>query len=226
MMQSILIVILLLCGYLYLLQIVTRRTANKNSLTLVAFVLLLIYAAISGALILILSTLGSVEMILLALMLLFASVSLFLTIYGLIRDFRKLNKGMLAVFLVYMFALAYITFFSREVRDQTVITIVPFNSFAKALRTHSPDAINHLLLNVALFIPMGLLLPMIYPEKLASIFFVLPMGMMCTTLIESIQLILRLGNCDIDDIIANTLGTLLGYLIYLLFRRFYRDDPK
>ena len=222
-MQTILIVILMLCGYLYLLQIVTRRTANKNSLTLAAVVLLVIYSAITGALILILRTLGSAEMILMAFLLLFASISLGLAVYGMCRDFRKLNKGMLAVFLVYVLALAYITFFSREVREETVIKLVPFNSFAKALRTHSPDTINHLLLNIALFVPMGLLFPMIYPEKLSTIFFVLPIGLMCTTLIESLQLILRLGHCDIDDIIANTLGTLLGYLFYKISRSLFRD---
>ena len=224
-MQSILIVILMLCGYLYLLQVVTRRTPNKNSLTLVAIVLLMIYTVLSGALILILSTLGSVELILMALLLLFATVALCMAVYGMLRDFRKLNKGILAVFLVYLLALTYITFLSRETRSQTVIKMVPFASLTDAMRSRSSEKLNHMLLNVALFVPMGLLFPMIYPEKLSTIFFVLPMGMMFTTLIESLQLILRLGNCVIDDIIANTLGTLLGFLFYAIFRRFRRDDP-
>lgn len=222
LMQTLLVVILMLCGYLYLLQIVTRRASNKNAITVLAIVLFFIYAVLSGALIIILSTLGSIELILMALLLLFASIALCMALYGMIRDFRLLNKGMLAVFLVYVFALAYITFLSRETRERTVILMVPFASLTEAIRTHNAEEINHMLLNVALFVPMGMLFPMIYPEKLSTIFFVLPMGMMCTTLIESLQLILRLGHCDIDDIIANTLGTLLGYLFYLIYRRFQR----
>ena len=34
------------------------------------------------------------------------------------------------------------------------------------------------------------------------------------SIIESCQLIFRLGNCDVDDILANTFGALLGLVLY------------
>jgi glycopeptide antibiotics resistance protein len=40
-------------------------------------------------------------------------------------------------------------------------------------------------------------------------------------LIEILQLIFYLGTCDIDDLILNVLGSLLGYGVYRLFKRLY-----
>ena len=47
-----------------------------------------------------------------------------------------------------------------------------------------------------------------------AIFAVLGIGVMLSTIIESCQLIFRLGNCDVDDILANTFGALLGLVLY------------
>ena len=93
----------------------------------------------------------------------------------------------------------------------------PFASVAKALRRGDQAALNHMLLNVAMFVPLGFIYPMIYPEKLAKVIRVLPMGLLCAIAIESTQLLLRMGQCDIDDIIANTLGAVIGAVCYRLF---------
>ena len=37
--------------------------------------------------------------------------------------------------------------------------------------------------------------------------------------VEAIQLIFRAGSCDVDDIILNTLGTALGYVLFRLIQR-------
>ncbi len=221
-MQIILIAMILLCGYLYLWQLVTKHASNRNrsALTVMAVVLLMLYVFLTGALMLVLSRLGSMEMILMALLMLIASVALCLSVYGILRDFRSLNKGMLALFLVYMLAMSYITYFSRDVRRHSVIMMVPFAALKSALKSGSQEALNHLMLNVAMFVPLGMLLPAVCPQKLARLRFVLPIAMMCTTLIESLQLITRMGDCDIDDIIANTSGAVIGYFLYKLYRRF------
>ncbi|WP_349305985.1 VanZ family protein [Clostridium swellfunianum] len=38
---------------------------------------------------------------------------------------------------------------------------------------------------------------------------------------EIVQLIFYLGTCDIDDLILNVLGSLLGYGVYRLFYNLY-----
>ena len=221
-MQLIMIGLLLLCGYLYLFQLAARRTENKSSVPFVAVILLLIYLAVAVPLLLIIRSLGSTEMTLTALLLLFACVALFIALYGLARNFRDVSKGMLALFLVYSLAVAYITVFSRErVRGSSSgaggIYLFRFDMISEAVRTRSLEPVNHLLLNVAMFVPFGILLPMICPEKLSRWSYALMLGLMFTIIIEFTQMLLRLGQTDLTDIVANAFGAVLGYCLYRIF---------
>jgi glycopeptide antibiotics resistance protein len=66
--------------------------------------------------------------------------------------------------------------------------------------------------NVLLFLPLGFLLPYIHPrwDSFSGTTFA---GFSFSLLIELSQL-LNNRRTDVDDLILNTLGTLLGYLIY------------
>lgn len=66
--------------------------------------------------------------------------------------------------------------------------------------------------NIAVFVPMGILLPVIY--KKLSIKKTVVIGFFVSLTIELAQFIIGLGICDIDDLITNTIGVLLGALIY------------
>ena len=220
MMQMVLAGILLLCGYIYLLQIVLKRSANKNAAPFIAVFLLAIYGVAAAVLLFALSAMGSSEMTVMGLLLLIAAGVLTAAVFGAIRSFRQLKKGMLAMFLIYLLGVAYITIFSRDVKTgDTLIQMAPFAAFTQK-RANSAEMINHMLLNVGMFVPLGLLFPLIYPEKLSHWGYILGIGLTGTVLIETTQLLLRLGVCDIDDIIANTLGAVVGYVIYLIYRRF------
>lgn len=74
--------------------------------------------------------------------------------------------------------------------------------------------IEDLLLNIILFVPFGFLLPFLWP-KLNSWKTTL-IGLLFSVCIEITQYIFQLGCCDIDDIINNTFGTFLGYILYRL----------
>ena len=74
------------------------------------------------------------------------------------------------------------------------------------------SAIN-LIGNVVMFVPLGFLLPKTYP-KLKNFFRMLFWVIVIVVLIETLQLITTLGSCDIDDLILNVTGAILGYLIW------------
>ena len=40
------------------------------------------------------------------------------------------------------------------------------------------------------------------------------LGFMCSVAIESIQFYTGYGFCQLDDVVMNTLGTIIGYLLY------------
>lgn len=68
--------------------------------------------------------------------------------------------------------------------------------------------------NCLWFIPFGFLLPAIYSEYRRYGWLVIFMGMIVSMIIEILQFILCTGVTDIDDVIFNTLGTAVGYLIW------------
>ena len=67
------------------------------------------------------------------------------------------------------------------------------------------------MLNVILFVPMGLFLPLLY-KKYNSIKAVAITGFMFSLSVEMVQMF-GWGSSDINDLITNTIGACLGYLI-------------
>lgn len=217
-MQLLLIVILLLCGYFYLFQAVARRAASRSSIPILAIVLLVIYLMISLPLVLIIGQMGGTSFVFLALLILAACIGLFAAVYALIKNFRQLNKTMLVLFILYMLMMSYITIFSRRGRTQTDI-LLSFDSIEEAINRRSLKPLQHLWLNIVMFVPVGALFAAIDPPRLARFSIVLPLGMLLTTLIETTQLLLRIGQCDLEDLAANTLGACIGLLLFKIFRR-------
>lgn len=75
-----------------------------------------------------------------------------------------------------------------------------------------------LVMNVVMFVPFGVALPMLWKEK-GNFLPTAAAGFTLSLLIEISQLFNRRAT-DIDDLIMNTLGTVIGYLFYkLIFKR-------
>lgn len=78
------------------------------------------------------------------------------------------------------------------------------------------DAIRQILLNVIMMMPFGFLLPIIKKQTILSCLF---WTFLFSLGIELLQpLIDGFRSADVTDLITNTLGGLLGYVIYLLFK--------
>jgi glycopeptide antibiotics resistance protein len=73
------------------------------------------------------------------------------------------------------------------------------------------------LLNVLMFIPVGVLLPLLW-EQYQGWKGVLKFGCFLTVFIETVQ-IFTFRTTDIDDILTNLLGALLGYLLVWLLTK-------
>ena len=70
--------------------------------------------------------------------------------------------------------------------------------------------------NIAWFVPFGFLLPFLTgrPEKLPAM---LLLGFLLSLAIELSQFTFGTGESELDDLILNTLGTALGYLLNRLY---------
>jgi glycopeptide antibiotics resistance protein len=91
------------------------------------------------------------------------------------------------------------------------INIVPFVNLLQYDSTR--DIIWNVVGNTALFIPSGIILPIVY-HKLNTFGKVIAAGAIISLFIEVIQLPFTSRVTDIDDLILNTLGVMIGYGIY------------
>lgn len=94
------------------------------------------------------------------------------------------------------------------------ISLIPFQS--KGLTTYA--------LNVIMFMPLGFLLPFIW-KQWRSLLPTLLTGLVFSLIIELTQLFNR-RLTDIDDLMMNTLGTVIGYGIWLLYQRVFGRKKK
>ena len=225
LMQTLLTGLLLFGGYVYILQILIRRTMNRSAIPMIAAILLLIYGGISGFLVITFRNAGTIGSLLITVLLFMAMITLALMIRFLVTNWTEVSKGALALFAVYFLAVLYITLFGRNGGNDTSIRLQPFALISQSIQERNMRPLNHLLLNVAMFIPLGFLLPFVCPRKLARLRFAIPVGLLFSVMIESVQLLLKKGQCDVDDVIANTLGAVVGLALYMLYERLFKKQP-
>lgn len=86
----------------------------------------------------------------------------------------------------------------------------------------NPALVRHCIINlvgnVVLFIPLGFLLPRIWPKLRNFFLFLLTCTAMILT-VEALQLFTLLGSFDIDDVILNLAGMFLGYFLSFCKRK-------
>ncbi|MBR1780683.1 MAG: VanZ family protein [Oscillospiraceae bacterium] len=106
--------------------------------------------------------------------------------------------------------------------DLASVNLIPFRTILRQLRllTHpSGDirtfAVVNLAGNLLVFSPFGILLPLLWP-RFRRVGPLLLTGMLISAGIEGIQLFVG-RSTDVDDVIFNALGVLIGYGLYRLF---------
>ncbi len=67
--------------------------------------------------------------------------------------------------------------------------------------------------NIVGFMPLGFLLPFAFP-KMRGIILITLTSFTATLLVETCQLVSRTGSFDVDDLLLNTIGGVLGYFVY------------
>lgn len=121
----------------------------------------------------------------------------------------------LTVYLIFIFCGAVLT---RETLDKPQMRLELFWSYKWGIQKSGFKLVLEILLNILMFMPVGTLLPMIMRKphsKMWALFFVTMLtGLCCSCLVEILQLFLKCGLCELDDIIHNVLGTAIGYGIF------------
>ena len=85
-----------------------------------------------------------------------------------------------------------------------------FRAWREAYQRFTLQIWLNVLLNIALFVPLGFLLPLL-TKRFRKWYLALGAGFGVSFLIELTQLITGRGMCDVDDLFTNTLGAMLGW---------------
>lgn len=123
---------------------------------------------------------------------------------------------LLLVYAVFLYGINYINYLSGydEAAAQR-LNLRPLTELFSAMFEEAGILGSQVTLNVLLFVPLGFLLPLVFPNKLNR-FWKVALCALCTTFsIEAIQYFIG-RSADIDDILANTFGGMLGFCLLCL----------
>lgn len=132
------------------------------------------------------------------------------------------RRQIIWLFIVYVFTLFVITVIARGKRNDDLIGLIPFGDIYYIIKNKYPWYFENLIIldmvNIALFVPLGIL-----AKEVMCVKKILPVitGTAVSLTIEVIQLITNKGVFDVNDIMYNTIGTLIGCGIYALCKKLW-----
>ena len=144
-----------------------------------------------------------------------------LALQGLKRGWRKVSGLLLIefVFLIYSSTVIYRDFSSEQKHD-----FMPLWSYWALQKEGNEYLIADNILNVLVFLPVGLLLGLAF--RRIKFWVVLLVGLCISSSIEMLQYVFKRGFAEVDDVIHNVLGCMIGYGIYALVRLGYEKVSK
>lgn len=157
----------------------------------------------------------------------FLMLSVTILIGMLVMKVSRAKRFVLGALLVeYYFLVLCSTVICRASHEERSIELMPFWNYPDIWnRVDYPEDLIEVLLNVALFMPIGLLLGGI-GFKIKKI---LLAGICLSGIIEVSQYAFCKGLCETDDVMHNSFGCAIGYfgfLVLLKVRRFYLNKQN
>ncbi len=120
----------------------------------------------------------------------------------------KIEYVVYVMFWVYVVAVLWLTLFSRIGTYERKF-LYPFQSYV-ALAKGNASFLEENVENVLLFVPLGIFIGITKHKSLKEI---LVIGILVSLCIECAQMIFALGTFECDDLLHNTIGALIGYLL-------------
>lgn len=141
------------------------------------------------------------------------------------------KKGMRCLcgilFLLYLTALVYFLFFAEMLGRTNVNRVYSYNLilfreigrfWVHRRQLGALAVFLNIGGNVLIFAPFGFLLPAMR-RSLRRAGRVTLLGFFFSLTVETVQLLTRTGSFDVDDLLLNTLGALLGYACYAMIQK-------
>ena len=151
---------------------------------------------------------------------------------------RQVENGSYIVcwclFIVYLMSLAYFLFFAESTGRTFVertyqYNLIPFHEIRRFWVYRRQLGIAAVTLNLAgnilAFVPFGLFLPILV-KRVRSLGKTLLLGFEFSLFVEVLQLFSKVGSFDVDDILLNTSGVFIGYVMFSLLRVLHMHNKR
>lgn len=138
------------------------------------------------------------------------------------------------LFGLYLILMVYFLFFAESMGRTSVgqeyhYNLKPFKEIQRYLTYYDVIGPYTVFLNLAgnilAFVPFGLFFPLLSRRNRGFLKVTL-ISFEVSMLVELIQLITRVGSCDVDDIILNTLGGVIGYFCFKIMFFWHKMELK
>lgn len=128
---------------------------------------------------------------------------------------RNLKKIVVVLFVIYIFAVLWITLIDRESGNRRA-NLVPFWELANVIKgVERSFYIGQIFGNLVMLMPLGFMLPIIRKVSLKQMLLI---SFCFSAGIELTQFITGRGLMEFDDVFNNTVGAVLGYKVYDVLR--------
>ena len=139
--------------------------------------------------------------------------------------YNILFYGVMILYFLILFALL---FHKKSIGSFRSINLIPFRTISSYLFSdyllQRSFALSNLVGNIVIFIPMGIYFPLLIRKK--SVFMNTLSILFISTLVEAFQYMFAVGATDIDDVILNTLGGLIGVIFFRILDFIFKDQTK
>ncbi|MCI8370813.1 MAG: VanZ family protein [Lachnospiraceae bacterium] len=130
------------------------------------------------------------------------------------------------LFILYMILFLFaVLIMDRSIKDEYQYNLVLFDEIKRYFRYRELVGnwifLRNILGNVVGFIPLGMFWPYVFP-KMKNPVLVTLVCFECSLVIEVIQLTFKIGSFDVDDLLLNTVGGILGCITYYVWMAVWR----
>jgi len=115
----------------------------------------------------------------------------------------------LGLFLAYMYTLLQQTYFSRSPGSRNTVSLILGETWQGSVQSKA-----YVIENILMMVPFGTLLPTIL-KPAESIFCCIPLGFFFSVSLEYAQFLSQRGHMQVDDVVMNVIGTIIGYLFFV-----------
>ncbi|WP_051835023.1 VanZ family protein [Lacrimispora celerecrescens] len=149
-------------------------------------------------------------------------IAFLILINGLLHRFRKyqlvslVKLIYLGLFVAYIYTLLQQTYFSRPPGSRNTVSLILGETWQGGLQSKA-----YVIENILMMIPFGVFLPNIL-KPAESIFCCIPLGFFFSVSLEYAQFLSQRGHMQVDDVIMNVIGTIIGYLFFVTVKRLRR----